>query len=191
MPCRNDGAFDALSSNDNFSPKSGKPQSIDSNASACASSLGSRACAWFSFSGKLHRSGHFQAGPMRVEWRREECRWEKRKTRARSWSACVRPCRPTMSRAIIRRRCTARHAAGGSAMPTPRTKSGIRACCRLEKRVARRRSDPGGTAYRGKLLRLDKCFPETDGSTQLSLITTFLDGNRWHSYAFVEVLLCD
>jgi len=33
--------------------------------------------------------------------------------------------------------CTARRARGGSAMPTPRMRSGIRACCRLEKRAAR------------------------------------------------------
>jgi hypothetical protein len=51
-------------------------------------------------------------------------------------SACVRQCRPTMSRVIIRRLCTARRVAGGSAMLTPRTRSGIRACCLVVMRAA-------------------------------------------------------
>ena len=46
--------------------------------------------------------------------------------------------RPPMSPAIILRRYIARNAADGSAMLMPRTKSGIRVCCRcLKKRAAR------------------------------------------------------
>ena len=77
---------------------------------------------------------------MRVEWRWEACRWEKKNLSARTWSACVRECRLAMTRATIRRLCTARRAGDGSAMPTPRMRSGIRACCALEKRAARHRA---------------------------------------------------
>jgi hypothetical protein len=38
---------------------------------------------------------------------------------------------------IILRPCIARNAAGGFAMLMPKTKSGIRACCRLVTRAAR------------------------------------------------------
>ena len=46
-------------------------------------------------------------------------------------SGYVNQFRLTTSRAIIRRPCITQHAAGGSAMLTPITKSGIRACCQL------------------------------------------------------------
>src|ERR1700730_9574021 len=45
-----------------------------------------------------------------------------------------------MSRAIIRRWCIVLRAGGGSAMPTLGMSGGIRACCRLEKKVARHRA---------------------------------------------------
>jgi hypothetical protein len=87
----------------------------------------------------------------RVEWWHEPCRWMKKKRRARTRSACVRACRLTMSRAIIRRRCTVRRAAGGSATSTPKMRSGIRARCPLEKRGARHRApsiDPALKPFR-------------------------------------------
>jgi hypothetical protein len=77
---------------------------------------------------------------IRVEWRPGVRRWEKRKTSAMTWNAYVRECRLTTSRAIIQRLCTAPRAGGGSAMPMPRTRSGIHACCRPEKKAAKDRS---------------------------------------------------
>lgn len=68
------------------------------------------------------------------------CRWKEKKRRARTRSAGVRACRLTMSRAILRRQCGVRRAGGGSALPTPRMRSGIRACRRREKRAARHRA---------------------------------------------------
>ena len=68
--------------------------------------------------------------------------WEKRNSRARTWSAYVKAFRLAMRRAIIRRSYTARRVRGGSVTLTLKMSSGIRVCCRLVKRVARRRSHP-------------------------------------------------
>ena len=77
--------------------------------------------------------------PKTVEWRPGVHRWKQRKRRTTIWRDCARQCRLTTSRAIILRPCTARNAADGSAMPTSKTKSGIRACCHPVMRVARLR----------------------------------------------------
>ena len=68
------------------------------------------------------------------------CRWEKRNTRARTWSGCVGAFRLTLWRAHTRRPYAARPAICGSVMPMLRMNGGIRACNRQLKWLVRRRS---------------------------------------------------
>jgi len=64
---------------------------------------------------------------------------EQRKSKARTWSACAKPYRLTMSPVILLQRSIVQRAGGGSAMRTPRMRCGIRACCLQEMRAARLR----------------------------------------------------
>jgi len=68
------------------------------------------------------------------------CRWEKRNTKARTWSGCVGAFRLTMRCAHTRRPYAARRAICGSVMPMLRMSGGIRACSRQVKWMVRRRS---------------------------------------------------
>ena len=72
------------------------------------------------------------------------CGWSKRKTRARTRSSYVKVSHRAMRSAPTRRPYGARRVGGGSALPTPRMSSGIRACCLLVMRAARHSSHPGG-----------------------------------------------
>jgi hypothetical protein len=66
--------------------------------------------------------------------------WKAKAQKAQTWSTFVRPCRRTMSHAIIRRRLVVRGAVGGSAIRTLKMKSATHARCRREMRAAKRRT---------------------------------------------------
>jgi hypothetical protein len=87
----------------------------------------------------LHFSGK-STNARRMVARGVSCRWEKRNTRARTWSGCVVAFRLTLRRAHTRRPYAARRAICGSAMPMLRMSGGIHACSRQVKRLVRRRS---------------------------------------------------
>ena len=82
----------------------------------------------------------------RMATRGVSCGWSKRKTRARTRSSYVRVSHRAIRSAPTRRPYAARRVGGGSALPTPRMSSGIRACCRLVIRAARHISHRGGAA---------------------------------------------
>jgi len=77
-------------------------------------------------------------GSLPIEFLSEACWWERTNYQARTWSISVRPYRVTTSHALIPPRFAVRDAVGGSAIPTPRTRSGIHARCRPERKAARR-----------------------------------------------------
>jgi len=92
---------------------------------------------------KQEKCLQFSAKPTnarRMVARGVSCRWEKRNTRARTWSGCAGAFRLTLWRAHTRRPYAARHAICGSVMPMLRMSGGIRACSRQVKRMVRRRS---------------------------------------------------
>jgi hypothetical protein len=72
-----------------------------------------------------------------VEWRREVCRWEKRKRRARIRSNCARVSPRSRMPVATQRRYAARRAESGFVMPTQRMTSSIHARCHLVMRAAR------------------------------------------------------
>ena len=92
---------------------------------------------------KQEKCLQFSAKPTnarRMVARGVSCRWEKRNTRARTWSVCVGAFRLTLRRAHTRRPYAVRRAKCGSVMPMLRMSGGIRACSPQVKRMVRRRS---------------------------------------------------
>jgi hypothetical protein len=108
----------------------------DENATARISTVNSLARQCFQFS-PLSRL-------KRVEWRREVCRWEKRKRRAMIRSNCARVSPRSRMPVATQRRYTARRAGSGSVMPTQRMTSSIHACCHLVMRAARPKDQAAG-----------------------------------------------